>query len=693
MRTFLKYFGNVCYFLSRLDDEGEFECQVLGPPILRASTNLYVDIRPSAIQMSAFGQVKANEELEISCDVVGARPAADIVLKRAGADYAFTSSETEQTEDDNNLFNTTTKFKLIPRSSDNGISFSCCAQHPTLGLGQMEANRTMEVLYPPNSPLVTIRGHNLGDSLRSGQEISLQCESYGGNPLASLEWFRNGDKVRHPWLVMNCFISFLSSVFFITDCFFWKIDTTYVTHDQHKSVNVYTFTAAETDNKAEFRCEASNPFLSTGLSTSLQLTVLFPPSEVKITGPKAASINQTLKFVCESAKSNPFSTLQWVVDSKAFPASYEITEDSGSFSTKSEIELNITDYDRFKIVSCYAHNLALGERMWKTHKVIIEYPPDDLAISGWSETEVFLEGSIQKVKCTAMTGNPLPKLVWKVGGEDVGSQEEIVTKDEDGTEISISSEMTITMDRSDNGKTYKCKAKENKKKGKVLLSKDITFKVNFLPRTVDIEQPESLVEKMLANFTCTSQPSNPSVEIVWRYNNNILEAGQSKVKKSKKYNGFTTTSVLSMTLTDAHIDGKIKCEARHNFTDKSVFDSIDLDVKYSPKFTSVPGPMSAEEGDSIEMTVKAKANPAGIDFLWKRDNGVMVPGPQGSSHSRWSYNKVTPCPVQVPPLYILLQNVLTLTNLQRSDAGKWIVVANNSIEKSEASVEVGSREK
>merc|ERR1712016_279887 len=115
--------------------------------------------------MSALGQVKANEELEISCDVVGARPAADIVLKRAGADYAFTSSETEQTEEDNNLFNTTTKFKLIPRSSDNGMSFSCCAQHPTLGPSQMEANRTMEVLYPPNSPLVTIRGHNLGDSL------------------------------------------------------------------------------------------------------------------------------------------------------------------------------------------------------------------------------------------------------------------------------------------------------------------------------------------------------------------------------------------------------------------------------------------------------------------------------------------------------------------------------------------------
>ena len=398
---------------------------------------------------------------------------------------------------------------------------------------------------------------------------------------------------------------------------FCQIDTTYVTHDQHKSVNVFTFTAAETDNKAELRCEASNPFLSSALTATLQLTVLFPPSEVKITGPEAASINQTLNFVCESAKSNPFSTLQWVVDSKAFPASYQITEDGGSFSTKSEIQLNITDYDRFKIVSCYAHNLALSERMWKTHKVTIEYPPDDLAISGWSEAEVFQEGSIQKVKCTAMTGNPLPKLVWKAGGEEVASQKEMESKDEDGTVISVSSEMTITMDRSDNGKTYKCKAKENKENGKVLLSKHITFKVNFLPQTVDIKQPDSLVENMVANFTCESQPSNPSVEIVWRYNNNIMEAEETKVKKSKKFKGFITTSILSMKLTDAHIDGKIKCEARHNFTDRSVFDSIDLDVKYSPKFTSIPGPMSAEEGDSVEMTVKAKANPPSIDYHWK----------------------------------------------------------------------------
>ena len=85
--------------------------------------------------------------------------------------------------------------------------------------------------------------------------------------------------------------------------------------------------------------------------------------------------------------------------------------------------------------------------MHKSHRVTIEYPPDDLAITGWNENDVFLEGSVQKIKCSAMTGNPLPKLLWKSAGESVGTQEDDTVKDDDGSEISVSNEMTITMSR------------------------------------------------------------------------------------------------------------------------------------------------------------------------------------------------------------------------------------------------------
>ena len=415
-----------------LDDEGEYECQVLGPPILRAPASLWVDIRPSRIEMEPLGQVKENEETEITCKVFDARPQAEIVLKRAGAEYSVTSIE-ENVEDGSasGLLTTTTKFKMTPRSSDNMIPFSCTGVHSTLAPGEMEDTRNMEVLYAPNSPVISILGQTighsshgvtriLGESLRAKQEVTLKCESYGGNPLASLEWYKNGD----------------------------KIDTSYLTHDQHKSVNTLTFEASEDDNNAKYKCEAKNPYLASPLSDSVTLNVLFPPSEVTITGSETASINETVTFTCETSKSNPFSSLQWVVDSKSVSASNEITpvEDGGGWTTKSEISITVTDYDRFKTVSCYANN-GVGERMHKSHKVTIEYPPDELSVSGWNQEDVYMEKSVKKIKCTAMTGNPLPKLVWKVGGKNVGDQEEVTETDDDGTEISVSNEMTVVMSR------------------------------------------------------------------------------------------------------------------------------------------------------------------------------------------------------------------------------------------------------
>ena len=108
--------------------------------------------------------------------------------------------------------------------------------------------------------------------------------------------------------------------------------------------------------------------------------------------------------------------------------------------------------------------------------------------------------------------------------------------------------MTITVSRNDNKQDFTCNAKEDKKKGKDLLKEKITLSVNFLPETVDIKQPEKLVEDQEANFTCTSKPSNPEVDIVWHYNDEILPAGGSSTKPEKKFGGFITTSFLVMKL-------------------------------------------------------------------------------------------------------------------------------------------------
>ena len=50
-------------------------------------------------------------------------------------------------------------------------------------------------------------------------------------------------------------------------------------------------------------------------------------------------------------------------------ASYEISPvEGGGFTTKSEISITIRDYDRFKMISCYANNLSLGKNFISLYK-------------------------------------------------------------------------------------------------------------------------------------------------------------------------------------------------------------------------------------------------------------------------------------------------------------------------------------
>ena len=64
------------------------------------------------------------------------------------------------------------------------------------------------------------------------------------------------------------------------------------------------------------------------------------------------------------------------------------------------------------------------------------------------------EGAVRRLKCTALSGNPLPQLEWVAGNKRIEAAK--IEKAESGT--FVSSEISIKVDRSDNGKTYRCRA-------------------------------------------------------------------------------------------------------------------------------------------------------------------------------------------------------------------------------------------
>lgn len=96
---------------------------------------------------------------------------------------------------------------------------------------------------PPGMPY--IEGYTEGETIRRGQNIELVCRSRGGNPPAQLIWYRNGEQINMAYRTST-----------------------------RVSENVYSFTAEATDNKATYRCEASNIMSPAPLKTEVTLTVL-----------------------------------------------------------------------------------------------------------------------------------------------------------------------------------------------------------------------------------------------------------------------------------------------------------------------------------------------------------------------------------------------------------------------------------
>lgn len=81
--------------------------------------------------------------------------------------------------------------------------------------------------------------------MQVGDKLTLACISRGGNPPARLIWLRNDEQV----------------------------DVTYSTGGR-EATNTHTFTVGPKDNKAVYKCEASNTVTLQPLSASVRLNVL-----------------------------------------------------------------------------------------------------------------------------------------------------------------------------------------------------------------------------------------------------------------------------------------------------------------------------------------------------------------------------------------------------------------------------------
>ncbi|KAM7342978.1 nephrin adhesion molecule sticks and stones isoform 2-T3 [Cochliomyia hominivorax] len=616
-----------------INDDAEYQCQV-GPARLnsaiRANAKLTVISPPSAIEIKGYTnnakvEVRENQDLTLKCIVSNSKPASQIVWYRGNVEYKPENRNDKVEETTPKRFTTTSTLKLKPTANDDYTEYTCQAKHKALAPDMpMRSTVQLSVLYPPGPPY--IEGYTQGETLRRGQTVELICRSRGGNPPAQLIWYKNGSQIRMAYRTSG-----------------------------RLSENIYTFTAEASDNKARFRCEASNVMSQTPLKAEVDLTVLFAPTHVSISGSTEARVGDVVPLTCTTAASNPPAEIKWMVGGRQIrnATSRTVVSPEGGWITISNITAVIEPNKRSLVVICHGLNMQLTENVVSTHTVNVLYPPSPPIISGYMEGQIIPAGSVQKLLCVSSGGNPLATLTWYKNDKRINSV--IRTADK-----SVSAEITILANVTDNQAQYRCEASNSATE--IPLFESTTLSVHFAPETVKIRiEPDELKPGIEATIICDSSSSNPPAKLSW-WKDGIPIEGINNTSKPGLWGGTVSTLEFKVNITQEMNGIVYTCQSANEALQRSVHEAISLDVLYRPKF--VPPPSSTAvgvEGESLLVALQANANPMSITYTWSKD-GQTIPNAVNGAE----------------PRIFADGSKLNFTKLHRNDAGMYVCEARNS---------------
>uniref|UniRef100_A0A8D9ETC5 Nephrin n=1 Tax=Cacopsylla melanoneura TaxID=428564 RepID=A0A8D9ETC5_9HEMI len=619
-----------------LTDDAEFQCQV-GPaqyhkPI-RANARLTVITPPSSIEIVGHPsnskiEIRENQEITLECLVKNAKPAAKIVWYRGNTELKLDNRQDQVSDTEERIGHTrvhrasvSSKIRIKPSKEDDFAEYTCEATHEALPVDMpMRTTVQLSVMYPPDPPY--IEGYTEGETIKRSQNVELVCRSRGGNPPPQLTWYRNDEIRRVQYRTSN-----------------------------RMSESTLSFTAEAADNKAKFRCEASNVMSHTPLKTELTLSVFFAPAQVSITGTKEARVGDVVPLTCTTAPSNPPAQITWQIGGAKVRNATQNTQVSseGGWTTSSNTSITITGDMRNLVVVCYGHNKQLTEHATDTHTISVLYPPGTPIITGYETGTHLAAGTIHKISCLSSGGNPLANLVWYKNDKKINSVSKTTDKN------TASAELTLLVNVTDNEAIYKCEA--SNAATEIPLLEEVKFSVHFPPDHVHITRdPENLRAGTQATLTCDSSSSNPPAQMSWYREGLPVLEGVKNTTKPGLHGGVISSISLGLNITNEINGISFTCQATNPALQRSINDAVELNVMYKPVFQEdLKTHYVGTEGSGLIISMPARGHPAKISYTWTKDRAPLLSKQHLSVEG----------------------NVLNMTLLNRSDAGSYSVEAVN----------------
>ncbi|GBP60622.1 Nephrin [Eumeta japonica] len=281
-------------------------------------------------------------------------------------------------------------------------------------------------------------------------------------------------------------------------------------------------------------------------------------------------------------------------------------------------------------------------------------PPSAPLITGYVPGTVLAAGTVQKLACISTGGNPLATLIWYKNDKKIHS----VTKT---TEKSVSSEISILTNVTDNQAQYRCEATNSATE--IPLFETVTLNVHFAPEAVKVRaEPDVLKPEVEATLYCDGASSNPPALLSW-WRDGIPVQGSPVTTKKGLHGGTVSTIQLKLNITKDLNGARYTCQATNEALQRSVHDALELKVLYPPKFDeSTLSNAVGVENEPLVIVVRAEGNPSSITYTWTKDGLPITQSSYSNSNER-----------------ILSEGgMLNITRLSRHDAGVYTCEAVNS---------------
>nr|CDQ00974.1 BMA-SYG-2, isoform f [Brugia malayi] len=385
---------NIYSMVVDADDNGAvYECQstnLADDVPLSEGIRLSVLFAPRSIEISGETTVRTGHIVALQCRTGLSNPAAKISwLINGQAVQSVIHSYLEQTT------GTVTVSNLTISSTDvnvvkHQINVQCIAVNDQ---GTTSKQLVIHILSPPMKPVIY---GSEGMILLEGETLNLTCESQGGNPLATLTWFRGVEKLKG---TRNAALGDISQ-------------------------SAISVSLDRTMNNQQLKCEARNGALDEPLVVTKSLTVLFPPRRVTVRQDRSKRLiiaGEITKLFCLVHSSNPIAQLTWtfpVVASAGFlfeeKRNNRSNQEYGGHEMESVIEFIPTEEMDGGEVQCTASHPQWAEQKFALYSLNVLYAPR-IVVDG-ALAIVIGEGDDFKKNITLRANPPVSTWRWRKDG-------------------------------------------------------------------------------------------------------------------------------------------------------------------------------------------------------------------------------------------------------------------------------------